>query len=52
MTRFDWRRRCDGVSRRDFLRVGGLTALGLTLTVADLYDKVEFPSSAAGESES
>ncbi|HZZ72867.1 MAG TPA: DUF1501 domain-containing protein [Pirellulales bacterium] len=24
-------RRCDGVSRRDFLRVGGLTALGLSL---------------------
>src|SRR5687768_8095543 len=23
--------RCDGVSRRDFLRVGGLTAFGLTL---------------------
>jgi hypothetical protein len=25
-------RRCDGVLRRDFLRVGGLTALGLGLT--------------------
>ena len=24
-------RRCDGVSRRDFVRIGGLTALGLTL---------------------
>ncbi|MCY3742356.1 MAG: twin-arginine translocation signal domain-containing protein [Candidatus Poribacteria bacterium] len=24
-------KRCDGISRRDFLRVGGLTALGLGL---------------------
>src|SRR5205085_4574431 len=26
-----WHRDCDGVTRRDFLRVGGLTILGLTL---------------------
>lgn len=30
----EWRRRCDGVSRRDFLRVGALGPLGISLAGA------------------
>src|SRR5512145_2086367 len=30
-TAFSLQRRCDGLTRRDMIRVGGLTALGLSL---------------------
>ena len=29
-----WSRTCEGVSRRDFLRIGALTGLGVTLPLA------------------
>ncbi len=40
-----FRKRCDGVTRRDFVRVGGLTALGLGLT-----DLLRLRAAAADES--
>ena len=40
------RERCDGVNRRDLIRIGGLTALGLG--IGDLF-RLQRAAAAAGE---